>query len=216
MRRNKRFRPRAPSRGRRRIGSQRNGNRMMLNVPKFPTLHSEVCFKERIFYNQTTAGNIVITRNDILNMMVFPTSSGTASGLLKACRIVAIKGWTIVSNASIPIGHNSDMLVIWHSNLGREQFIRGTQMGISPAYIQTRPPMKTLAGEWTSIASDLAEVIVTLSGVIGTAWVITWEAVLCNSQTPRSFSIVLGTVGTINYSNFADLDPQGYISYTPI
>lgn len=173
-------------------------------------------FMKRLRYNILNAGAVPILRNDLINLIALPFAINRAYRLLVACRIISIKAWCIVSNASLPIGHNSTIEVIWHSNLGMEKTVRATQMGVEPAYLTTAPPKDSTAGFWTSTHSDLTELVVTLDGPIGSCFDITYECRLASNNTQVNFSIVLGSVGQVSYNNFVDTDVQGYSNYTPI
>jgi len=188
----------------------------LTNIPIMPSNHSNATFTPRIRFNVTTPGTLSITRKDLLHLFVVPTTAILAHGILKSCRIVSVKAWGIASSATIPIGHNSEILLDWLSDLGDDETIRATQMGISPAYLDSRPPRNSLAGFWTNGASLLTEPVLALTTFIGTYVDITFQCLLSNN-TVDTFAISSGTIGQVSVNTFAGgaYDPQGYAKYIP-
>jgi hypothetical protein len=191
-------------------------NRTILSCPRLPSVDADVSVSKRIRYNEVTAGTTQISRADLLNLIVLPSSTTQAYGLLKSCRIKAIEVWTLESSASTPLGNGGEFLLTWLSNLGDEVTKRCTQMGMAPGYLLTSPPRNSLAGFWTTAASDLTEIICEISALDGSIIDIIYEFKFCNNNASRSFTITSGLVGKVSFNNFGSFTVQGYQNYTPV
>jgi hypothetical protein len=186
-------------------------------MPMLPTNDANITVSKMIRYNLSTAGTFDITRNDLLNLIVLPSTALIAYGLLKAVKINKISCWSVLSSATFPLGQGSDNTITWLSSLGKERTVRGTQMGIAPSYISSKPPVDSLASFWTNEnTTTLTESIVTFDLELGSIIDIHFTMIFCNNSVARSFAITSGTIGRVSYNNMNNLTVQGYNAYTPL
>ncbi len=202
-----------------RSNRKRNGNGnsfQLLSIPRPPSNQANIEVSNKMIrYNEVTTSTTVIDRKDLLNLVVLPDTTTTAYGLLKSIKINRIRIWGVVSTATNPIGTGGDNVVTWSSTLGKEVTVRSTQMGIAPSYLDTRPPVNSLAGFWTSASSTLTENLVSIDAENGSIIDIEYAIIFANDNASRNFAITTGVVGKVSYNNFGSWTVQGYQNYTP-
>jgi len=183
---------------------------------KIPMNNCDLTLTKRIRYVVVTAGHNPITRGEILNLIVVPASATTAYCLLKAARIQKIECWSISTSASAPLGAGEEIVVTWSSSLGKELTERGSQMGIEPAYVKTRPPKDSLSSYWTNLSTtnlttQLVDVYMPADGGIVD---ITYDLQFVNDSPARLVTITAGILGYVSYSDLKNYSNQGYQDYT--
>jgi len=213
--------------GRRRVRRKR-GNRGVVRVPtrrarvssspwRVPSNDCDITVQKRITYNVVTSGHVLLKNIDILNMVVLPASALTAYCLLKAAKIYSISVWAVTSTGSVPQGSGGEVIVTWHSELGKEESRRGTQIGTSPAFVKTSPPMNSLSSFWINIdtVEDSQVLVDIFTPQAGSIVSITYGLQFCNDNTARLISIAAGVLGEVSYNNYENYTTQGYQDYAP-
>jgi len=193
-----------------------NSSRRRTSGPrKLPDNSCDLTLSKRIRYVVQTSGHTVITRGDILNLIVVPASATTAYALLKAIRILKIECWNIATSSSAPLGNGEEIIVAWSSTLGKELTVRGSQMGIEPAYVKTRPPSDSLSAYWTNLTTPtltttLVDIFMPSAGGIVD---ITYDLQFANDSPGRVITISSGAAGRVSYSDLTNYSNQGYQDY---
>jgi len=209
---------RKSNRKKRRVrNSNSRPSRQLATRTNLPSYNNDITVTKTFRYVVNTSGHNQIKFSDILNLIVLPVSVSTAYCLLKAAKLVEIKVWAIDTTASSPLGSGNECIVTWLSSLGKEKTIRGTQMGIQPAFVKTRPPSDSLSKFWCNtttvgLTTVICDIFTPSNGSIVD---ITYQLQFCNDQPARLITISSGILGEVSYNNFTDYSNQGYQDYAP-
>jgi len=212
------MRRKSNKRNKRRVrNSNSRPSRQLATRTNLPSFNNDITVTKTIRYVVTTSGHNQIKFSDILNLIVVPVSTTTAYCLLKAARLVEIKVWAIDTTSSSPLGSGNECIVTWLSSLGKEKTIRGTQMGIQPAFVKTKPPSDSLSKFWCNVNTVGLTVVIAdiFTPANGSIVDITYQLQFCNDQPARLITISSGIVGEVSYNNYADYSNQGYQDYAP-
>jgi len=196
--------------------NNRKSRRNVSGPKRLPMNNCDLTITKRIRYVVVNSGHTQITRGQILNLIVVPSSATSAYCLLKAARIRKIEAWSVTTSSSAPLGNGEEIVITWRSTLGKELTERGSQMGIEPAYVKTRPPPDSLSAYWTNIdTANLTTVLVDVfmpsdGGIVD----ITYDLQIVNNSPARSVSITAGNAGVVSYSDLVNYSNQGYADYT--
>lgn len=191
---------------------QKSKRRKSLSSSFIPQVKTPIIFSKTFRYT-SDASTTIITRLDLINLLVVPYDFETAYPLIKTIRIDSIRMWAYDSTATNPLGISNSTSVEWYSALGKETVKTGTQMGTTPAFIFTVPPVNSLAGFWTNQDSTWTDTLVVIKTLDNTVIDIKFTIELTTVDATRDIPLISGSVGSICINKFTNFSPVNFRAF---
>jgi hypothetical protein len=106
-------------------------------------------------FNAGTTFNGSITFQNLLDTLLIATSATVVQDLFYSVRIRRVRLWAI-SAIGTPATIEFEFNGLGASQLGNEQIVTDTSMGVEPAMVQASPSVRTLCGLWQTSSSAVA------------------------------------------------------------
>jgi hypothetical protein len=161
----------------------------MKQIDASPVLH----FKIR--YSCSTTGSFSITRADLLSRLVMATGATVAYRLFTAVRVTEVEIFGSGTGTSVEVQ--------WISENGPTKVVGDVSTSPAyPAHLISKPPMNSLASQWSTIGSNESTVLMRLNSPLsGCILDLTFNAVLGDAHlgetVATAISISGGTAGNI-------------------
>jgi len=182
------------------------------HVPPFtPTLMLSHKFR---FVNGANAGAYIITRGNLLNLVLVATSAVTTVRLFQAVRLRLVEVWTNPSALGSPPTTTS---LEWLGVQGSSTQRSDTTMGVTPSHIVCQPPRNS-SDVWWSIngmneSDQMFELFIAANSVVD----VTLELRMLENESPTAGDIPAGAALGQQYGDYLDglasgkLSPLGFI-----
>jgi len=150
--------------------NRNKGKQMIISRPRdgpsFPKQISVIPVLSRTLrYRSTgTVPLVQLYRRDFLNLIYGVSTLGltTAFSVLGAIKIVSVRMWAFAASGDTSLNNVSADLT-WFSANGPDSRLEDIGNSVRPAYISSRPPVRSLAAFWTNASSTLSENLITLN-----------------------------------------------------
>jgi len=162
-----------------------------------------------IRYTCTGLVNVSITRQQLWNTLVTATGTTVGYGSCSAVKVRRIRIWAPPpGNAAATTATLS-----WFSSWSPAKVIVDTGMGSTRgARIESRPPARSLAGEWSMTGSNQTEVVFAIicpsGSVVDVDYSFRLQDTLFGAPLGAAVTLVGATVGTM-YVSYLDFIAQG-------
>jgi hypothetical protein len=188
------------SQGKRKLVSYPSQNSQALQPPPFlPTVKTE--HKFRFTSGSMTGSNVMITRKQILNLLLMATSATTTVRLFQAVRLKRVRMW---SNPTA-LGQPPDACQLeWLGENSPSTVISDSSMGVRPAHVNSLPP-PSASNRWWSISGQLeSDVLFALTFPANTIVDVTVSARLVEQESPTAGDIPAGASLGQLYGDYLD------------
>lgn len=184
------------------------------HVPPFvPTISLSHRFR---FTNGTNAGSYLITRGNVLNLILYATSAITSVRLFEAVRVKRVEIW---SNPTALGSAPTSVSLEWLGVQGPSTFHSDTTMGVSPAHIVTQPPANSSDRWWSMSGQNEADNLFGLSLPADSVVDVTLELRLVETEAPTAGDVPAGAALGQLYGDYLDGLSSGKLApvgYTPL
>jgi len=200
---------------RKQVKGTRRGSREISglgHIPPFtPTIRTIHRFR---FLNGTEAGTYTITRAQLLNLILYTTSTTATVRLFEAVRLVGLELWS----SPAALGSQAVQLSLeWLGENGPSTVLSDISIGVSPAHIRSRPPPRSSCEWWSMSGQQESDNLFVLTIPANTTIDVTLALRFVENEAPTSGDAATGaTLGRI-YGDYLDgatsgsLAPVGYV-----
>lgn len=116
-----------------------------------PPFSPDDVFGTSFRYNVTTGTqNMIITRQMMLNLLVFGVNSTTAYRMFSAVRITRIRVWSAALGSATNSGSVAISSLQWAGQGSRPRTIVAESMGVTVGHLDSRPPPHSQASFWSN------------------------------------------------------------------
>lgn len=159
-------------------------------VPRIQQYAADWRLTRKYRFAATAAVSTTITRANLLDLVVLPTTTSACYRLFTSVRVVSIEVWgedPLFASAA------TEVEVEWTSEDGPNTSVSSMSCGDQPAHIKTRPPKRSLAGFWGDAGYDESTQLFTISVPIGSTIDLMVETVM-----PAFSGVSLGPTSVAN------------------
>jgi hypothetical protein len=148
-----------------------------LTIVRAPGLIPQVDFNPTFnqtfrFYCSATTNNLIISRGDLLNLLVMACSTGTAGTSGSRLMFATKVNWIHVYVPPVPPNSSSVVTIstlTWEGEYGKHKVVGSTALGAAmPSEYRTKPPRDTEAGFFSLSGSDEAQPLFNMDVVVNT------------------------------------------------
>jgi len=185
---------------------RRNNRSVVARVPRPlalqgtppPPFSPDDVFGTSFRYNVTTGTqNCIITRQMMLNLLVFGVNSTTAYRMFSAVRITRIRIWSAALGSASNAGSVAISSLQWAGQGSRPRTIVSESMGVTVGHLDSRPPEHSQASFWSNDNYLETDILFTLD--INSGDVIQIDVAVClqNGVTAQYTANSITTTSTL-------------------
>lgn len=165
------------------------------------------------FVSGSNSGAFLITRGNLLNMLLRATAATTSVRELQAVRLKSIEMWT---NPPVLGGAPVSLFLEWNGFNSPSTYVTDQSMGVRPAHLIGTPPPESSNRWWSVSGNSESDVLFTITVPINSVIDVSAEVVMQEQESPVSGDAPTGaTLGRL-YGDYLDgrttakLAPVGY------
>lgn len=198
-------------RAKKRTSKRRGPSQRVVHLSNFPrTFNINPIWRRTLRYSSTTANPVDITGRCLLNSILSGISGSTAAtNLIESIKVDRLQLYGVIDTSGDTF---NSVAIIWKGERSPDKQIVATGNAIEPAYINSRPPPKSLAGFWVSNnTDDIDQVLFTIDPLqAGTIVDLTFSFTLGNGAT-RTCVIVNPALTGIGYASLDNATSAGTV-----
>jgi len=130
-------------------------------APKPPQISTDIRFTKKLRYVSSSAFGVNITRGNLLDTFVVPTTTSASYRIASSVRVVAVEMW---GEPTASTNTQPEVSIVWASSTGPNINAQDRAMGEQPAHIRSSPPAMSLAAFWSDSGTNESDVIMVLDG----------------------------------------------------
>jgi len=176
----------------------RGGAKPQMNMIRPPKFDSTVRFKHRFRY-VSTGSNVTITRANLLNLLLSPSSTTAGNRIFSGIKLNRIEAWA-VEGSGTGTGNMfgpATITVEWLATLSPTTEVSDTGNCFNTAHLIATPPPLSTCAFWTTTGNNESDDLFTIVCPVGTIVDIFVDCVLMDGETPVSVTISGGTTGML-------------------
>jgi hypothetical protein len=175
-----------------------------------------------------SAPNLVVTRGNVLNLLVCAVSTTSVARIWGSCKINKLKIWQ-ATQATAPTSSFTGVQLEWLSEQGPDRVMQDTGNIMRPAHISSRPPNTSFASFWNLSGSNESVNLFKLSAqpfggtsgtgtplLIGSIVEIHMTVTNLDDETPVLTTVVAATQGQVYVRSldgvFGNYVPVSYLT----